>query len=204
MCVAKTKKWSRKVLYIKHEKFRHYYYPYACVGVCACPRWCYVFHAGFHSCFDKCFMKNEFFRAQTHYTCQSNATPFLPSPNSMSDSLSLSFFCLSVREWEWNEHVLHKQHNIFICAFKLYFSYILSLIYVLWLLLIACFYTVSFHVYVWFFFQFKTLLVWFLAASIEVYCSALDTFYNRKSLYDAIHFVLATFSYVGFYIDIRT
>lgn len=30
------------------------------------------------------------------------------------------------------------------------------------------------------YFSIQTLLVWFLAASIEVYCSALDTFYNQK------------------------
>lgn len=77
-------------------------------------------------------------------------------------------------------------------------SYILSLIYVLWLLLIAFAFmlsrfSLSLHVCA-VYFSIQTLLVWFLAASIEVYCSALDTFYNQKSLYDATHhFVLATF-----------
>lgn len=57
-------------------------------------------------------------------------------------------------------------------------------------LLMACFYFVShFMCECGCFFSIQTILVWFLAASIKVYCSALDTFYNRKSLYDATHFV---------------
>lgn len=156
--------------------------------LCVCLHRCCSFHAGFHSHFDKCFMKNEFFRAQTHVHTPIECSPTLVFlTRSPSSSL---------------KYVLNTSTNIFICAFKLYIvSYILSLIYVLWLLLIACSYTLvpfrcdSSCSSSAFFFNSKTFS---MVSGYCIYRSLLQCvwiqFYNRKSLYDATHFGLATHS----------
>lgn len=177
-CVSTTKKRSWEVLYVCLENlviiFR------MCVCVCIWLHWCCVFPAGFHSLASINVLWRMNFSEYKRITHANHRPP-------------LANFALFASGEKDGECVLHK-HNIFICAFKtVNFSYILSLIYVLWqfylwhALILSRF--VLFRVWGAVFFSIQTLLVWFLAASIKVYCSALDTFYNQKSLYDATHFV---------------